>query len=230
MEIKELVENALFSQLKQSCGIYAIYNKESGKIYIGSSKNINSRLKKHRYDLINKKNHNKYLQSAHTKYGESSFIYLVIEHTNIENLLERERFYLVNTDKDFQYNLTDADERVNHPSAETLKKLSESHKGIPQSEETRRRRSEAAMGHIVSSETRKKISETQKGKIIPEELRRRWSESRKGKPGHTKGRKFTEEHKQKLREAKLGKKLSQEHKQKIGQANSKKNIIAKSKA
>lgn len=82
----------------------------------------------------------------------------------------------------------------NHHSAETRKKMAESHKGKALSEETRRKMSESSKGKSLSEETRKKMSEARKGKTHSEEHRHKIGET-------LKGRTFSDEHKQKLREA-----------------------------
>ena len=47
-----------------TCGIYKIENKENGKVYIGSSKNIEKRWEAHEVGLKNKRHHNAKLQHA----------------------------------------------------------------------------------------------------------------------------------------------------------------------
>lgn len=59
--------------------IYKIVNKNNGKFYIGSTKNIEKRKHKHFEDLKHKKHHSIYLQRAYDKYGENSFIVEVKE-------------------------------------------------------------------------------------------------------------------------------------------------------
>lgn len=68
-------------------GIYKITNSVNGKLYIGSSKDINKRWKKHFSDLKNNKHHSKYLQNAWNKYGEDNFRFEVVELVNDEELL-----------------------------------------------------------------------------------------------------------------------------------------------
>lgn len=75
-------------------GIYAICNKWNGKMYIGSSKNLGSRINEHRRDLKNNKNACSLLQKAYNKYGEKSFCYKLIEYCS-ENIRHiREKYYL----------------------------------------------------------------------------------------------------------------------------------------
>lgn len=89
-------------------GIYIIKNKINGKIYIGSSSNINNRIKQHKYLLRKTIHKNKYLQNAWNKYGESNFEFLIIKETVLDkdSLLKLEQKYIDKMDKKLIYNLT----------------------------------------------------------------------------------------------------------------------------
>lgn len=97
-------------------GIYCIKNLITKVSYIGSSKNINLRLKTHLYNLRNNKHPNKYLQNSWNKYKEDNFYIKIIEYT--ENLLEREQFYINNIKWNKLYNLT---KLVNSGGGDTTK-------------------------------------------------------------------------------------------------------------
>lgn len=62
------------------CGVYSITNIKTGKVYIGSSKNINERWWRHKYDLKLNKHSNRHLQRSYNKYGENAFRFQVIEY------------------------------------------------------------------------------------------------------------------------------------------------------
>lgn len=79
---------------KQVCGIYCIENTINNKKYIGSSKTIAQRFKKHICYLTNNTHVNKHLQSACNKYGLSSFNFYIIEECDKQNLFEREQHYI----------------------------------------------------------------------------------------------------------------------------------------
>lgn len=51
-------------------GVYQIYNKETNKRYIGSSINIERRLKEHKRNLKANRHSNQHLQNAWNKYQE----------------------------------------------------------------------------------------------------------------------------------------------------------------
>lgn len=57
------------------CGIYRIINKSNGKMYIGQSLNVETRLKQHLKSLKNGTHVNKHLQAAFDKYGEEGFCF-----------------------------------------------------------------------------------------------------------------------------------------------------------
>lgn len=76
------------------CGVYKIINKVNGKIYVGSSKNINQRWKEHIYHLNNGDHCNTYLQNAWNKYGSVNFSFKVIEKCEPQFQFEREQYYL----------------------------------------------------------------------------------------------------------------------------------------
>ena len=77
-------------------GIYQILNTETNERYVGSTKNTTSRKASHLYDLRHNKNKHPKLQKAYDKYGEESFVFLVLEYvqTNKKRLLEREQFWI----------------------------------------------------------------------------------------------------------------------------------------
>lgn len=61
-----------------TAGAYQIQNTVSGKVYIGSSKNIEGRFRQHKTKLRSGKHQNKHLQSAWLKYGEQAFTFEVL--------------------------------------------------------------------------------------------------------------------------------------------------------
>lgn len=115
-------------------GIYAIKNIVNNKIYIGSSNNIKRRFIKHKTELRKKKHCNKYLERAFHKYGENEFDFIILELCELENIIEREIYYIQlykSLEREYGYNLTIP---IKHPSLETreeyCKAISERMKGI----------------------------------------------------------------------------------------------------
>ena len=173
-------------------GIYTITNSINGKIYVGYSKNIKSRLYKHKYELRNNTHKNKYLQNAYDLNGEKFFKFETLLECN-ENHLASEEHYWCNIlnvhNKKYGYNL-----RPTHPdniqlfSEETRKKMSESAKGKIVSLETREKLSKTFKGRKHSEESKKKMSESQKGRITSDETKIKLRLAKKIKPqkGHSK--------------------------------------------
>ncbi len=79
---------------KKICGVYKITNSVNGKFYIGSSNNVENRWKRHKLELKEETHKNQHLQNAWNLYGESSFIFEVIEECLPEIQFEREQHYL----------------------------------------------------------------------------------------------------------------------------------------
>jgi group I intron endonuclease len=75
-------------------GIYKIKNEINNLIYIGQSNDIERRWKEHIYELNNNKHNNFHLQNAWNKYGCDNFNFEKIEECNIQELNEKEMFWI----------------------------------------------------------------------------------------------------------------------------------------
>lgn len=75
-------------------GVYKIVNIKNNKIYVGSSLDIESRIKTHFSNLLNNKHRNLHLQNSFNKYGENCFIWEVLEICNKDLLLTKEQYYI----------------------------------------------------------------------------------------------------------------------------------------
>lgn len=159
-------------------GIYKIINIVNNKFYIGSTVNTKRRRARHFSELRTNKHNNKYLQTAWNKYGESSFIFIVVEEVrNVSELLEAENVWLKeHVGKEYCYNIgTDAtaphlgmfgplSNTWGYKHTEAAKALiSKASKERVQTEEEKAKRRASMKGHIVSTKTRIKISETLQG-------------------------------------------------------------------
>lgn len=90
-------------------GIYKITNKINDKFYIGSSMNLDNRIYRHKNELKNNSHKNKHLQAAYNKYGKENFHFEVLEildDCNVQELRNREEFYLSSFDFSKMYNKT----------------------------------------------------------------------------------------------------------------------------
>ena len=90
-------------------GIYSIQNKINGKVYIGKTgMNFGDRWDSHRSLLRNGKHFNQHLQRAWDKYGEENFEFIIIEDCQVEDLDNKERYYIeLYRSKELSYNLAD---------------------------------------------------------------------------------------------------------------------------
>ena len=79
---------------KKVCGVYKIVNMTNGKLYVGSSNNIQSRWGQHKRALNEGTHGNSYLQNAWNKYGPLSFSFEIVEECPPDLQFEREQFYL----------------------------------------------------------------------------------------------------------------------------------------
>lgn len=177
-------------------GVYVILNKETGKLYVGSSWKMKGRVADHRRELRKGKHGNSYLQAAWKKYGESSF---EVAHFQICGMPNEEKLRKLESDwinllgsssREMGYNLDPSARELGYMrSEETRRKMSESKKGRKLSTANREAIRKANTGRKCTPETRAKISAANKGKIRPEqrgkirsqESRLRMSESAKGK-------------------------------------------------
>lgn len=75
-------------------GIYKITNIESGKFYIGSSKEIETRFTDHKNDLRKNNHSNIILQRSWNLHGEDKFTFEIIEECSPDQCLIREQHYL----------------------------------------------------------------------------------------------------------------------------------------
>jgi group I intron endonuclease len=78
---------------KNKSGVYKITNIVNKKFYIGSAKDFKKRFRSHLFNFKFGKI-NRYLYRAGKKYGISNFYMSMVELCPIENLLEREQYYL----------------------------------------------------------------------------------------------------------------------------------------
>lgn len=79
----------------KTSGIYKITNTANGRVYIGQSFNVESRVAAHKRQLVRGAHENQKLQRAWEKYGERSFSFEILESVNDTlSLTEREQFWI----------------------------------------------------------------------------------------------------------------------------------------
>lgn len=150
-------------------GIYRIVNKENGRHYIGSSKNLHKRKICHFSYLRRRKHHCYKLQLDYNLFGPDVFEFEVLEYT--ENLMEREQYYLDTLLKEDSYNLLKeayAAYGENHPmwgrkhtpEARAKIKAARAKQTIKHSKETREKISRSNKGRKLSPESIEKMRQT----------------------------------------------------------------------
>lgn len=77
-------------------GIYKIENLLNGKVYIGQSINIEERWKQHKYKAFNTNEvgYNSAIHQAFRKYGLENFSFSIVEETSIDQLDEKEKYWI----------------------------------------------------------------------------------------------------------------------------------------
>lgn len=168
--------------MPKSSGIYLIKNAITGSLYVGSSKNIRTRVDVHKFNLRRGTHHSPYLQRSWDKYGEDAFLFSVVELCDLTLLIEREQFYFGVMKPDYNVLKTAGSRLGSKQSPETRAKISAANKGKPKpprtaehqakiteatqnrSEKTREKMAAAKRGTKASDETRIKMSEAARGK------------------------------------------------------------------
>lgn len=203
--------------------VYKIQNQLNKKVYIGQTKNPNTRKANHFY--LARKGDERHLYASIRKYGQENFVFEVIEECNDDSINEREEFWVSHYDSfnHFKgYNLTRGGEGTKGcdkpKSPEHRQKMSEAAKRFwdtspnadkrrqqliekNKSDERRRVASDAQHRRWSDPKQRQEMSKRHKGKIVSTETRKKISESLKGKPGTFTGRKHSEETRKKISEA-----------------------------
>lgn len=195
-------------------GIYKITNTINNHVYIGQAENIDKRIQKHINALVSGYHVNKHLQNAWNKYGANKFTFSIIEECELENLTEREQYwidYYGGIDSINTYNVREASNSGTF-NLEIRNLISKKLNGHDVSEQTRNKLRKAMIGKSRSDEVKKKISNTLKGregsfkgKHLTEEHKRKISESMKGMPCNNPGYRHSEETKKRISEAMKGK-------------------------
>ena len=85
---------ASLKDLLPICGIYKITNIQTGRVYIGQSKDVLARWKEHIADLLKQRHHNKLLTEDFNNYGLISFVAELLQECEPEELLHLEAMYI----------------------------------------------------------------------------------------------------------------------------------------
>lgn len=122
-----------------TCGVYEIRCEINGKRYVGSSRNVEARWRRHQFDLQQGAHHAVPLQRAWLKYGAPAFMHSVLEICALEELRDVEQKYIDELKPD--YNVSALAYRVSHTD-ETRAKMSLKARAAWACPERRQRQSE----------------------------------------------------------------------------------------
>ena len=88
---------------KANClaGVYMIRNKTNGKVYIGSTANLENRFHLHQYQLEHGLHKNKQLQADYDAHNRLQFEYLHVELAPKQHISRTQRLRLYDLEKDF---------------------------------------------------------------------------------------------------------------------------------
>lgn len=197
-------------------GVYWIYQISRDRvIYVGSSNNIEKRIREHVGKLNSGKHRNARLLNTWRKYGAADFRIEPLEYVAIEQMVEREQYWLdalaptctiavvtengmrglkrrpVSDETRLKMSIAQTGRKM---SAETRLKMSMSRMGNKNSvgrtatEATRKKLSDAKKGKKHSPEHVAKVAAKRRGHKHTDEQKAKWSEQRKGKPWSAKRR------------------------------------------
>lgn len=171
---------------RKTTGVYLIHCLANGKNYVGSSSTcLVHRKIAHLSQLRKNKHHSVLLRRAWNKYGETAFVFSILELCDPSDCITREQFHidsLQSSNPNLGFNICPAagsslgvkfsDDVRARMSARmkgrklTLEQISaiiKFHTGKKRSMETREKIRQKAIGRVVSAETRLKLSNQRRG-------------------------------------------------------------------
>ena len=164
-------------------GIYRIRNIVDGKVYIGHSRNVPDRWRRHRSKLRHGSHENSYLQAAYNKHGELNFVYEVVLECAEADLVLHEMEAIASCKSNnpvFGYNLSDGGEGWGLLTQAARDKISEKLRGLPKTEEHKRKLGDSLRGRALPDEVKEKLRVANTGKQHSEATRAKLSEAQKG--------------------------------------------------
>jgi group I intron endonuclease len=84
----------LTNEIPEVSGVYAIIEKTTNRMYVGSSYNLFIRLQTHSNKLKNNTHYNKHLQNSYNKYTKDNFYCIVLQFCSFESLVDTEQYYI----------------------------------------------------------------------------------------------------------------------------------------
>lgn len=143
--------------MKRKGVIYKIENKVNGKVYVGQTiRSVKERFKCHKHRLKNNCHENEYLLNAWNRYGEENFKFEIIEYCDIDDIDEREKYWIdFYRKKNGVYNIENGGNFNKDIPKETRVKLSKSVKKLWSDEEYYQKQLENNMRKVICINTGK---------------------------------------------------------------------------
>lgn len=129
-------------EFEHKSGIYMCTCLGNNKSYIGQAQDVKTRKCEHLSELRGNRHHNKYFQNSYNKYKEHSLVWTVLEYCDIDELNDREIYWIAYYDtykNGFNANEGGGGNRGYQKSEETLRKSSESIKRAWENADDRRK-------------------------------------------------------------------------------------------
>lgn len=140
--------------------IYKIVNTKTGKYYVGSTINFRQRKYNHLRLLRLQKHHSVYLQRAFDKFGERSFVFIIVEkNISPDKLEKREQDFLNIAKKDKSYNCSFLAYKIE------MTKIIREKIGKKTKQRLLDKKNHPLFGTRLSSATRKRISDSLIGRF-----------------------------------------------------------------
>lgn len=141
-------------------GIYKITNNINEKVYIGSAKHIDKRIKKHIRELKNNKHHSRKFQNLYNKYKLTIILnFEVLEYCKESLLIFKEQIYL---------------DSIDYEQLLNINKVANSRLGVKSCQETKDKIRNSLIGHSVSDYTKNEISKKLSGiKLTKERIEKK---------------------------------------------------------
>lgn len=197
------------------CGIYAIYNVVSDKMYVGKSTQISRRWRDHLKDLRGGYHKNGYLQASWNKHGSEAFIFGVLEEVptgHFTLLGQRESHWvsaLDTTSRGHGYNLAlVGSDGIATASPETRARQRASHLGVKMSAERIANSAAAHRGLKRSNQTKAKMSAANTGQRMTIDQCEKLRDAKTGQP-------LSDDHKDRIRKAYRGNVITDEDRRQI---------------
>lgn len=150
------------------CGIYLITHIESGRKYVGQSRDIHLRWTQHA-----KGGTNGYLARAVSVHGWGAFSSKILELCEIPNLNEKEVFWILHHSciSPSGFNLSSGGKQRSVFTPDVLQRMSAAHMGKRNTLESIAKTAAANRGTKRTEEQRQRMSESAKKKVLPDSVR-----------------------------------------------------------